>query len=372
LSVNKSAFRGRVHTANQWLRNSVFSCRSYDLAFGERCVNEMTEKIFNLFVFVSGDCIRELGVVVHEGGGEDSEKLAFLRNRAKTDASLATKYSIPQRYTVKDIDGTFLPGLNYLMFQRLTNSGRVLEVFDEVLTEQRATQSPLICITPVVDGVPRIGGVSEIPSVSPSPGSASIVRFGTPDYLLVYMTDEGFDLASLLNDDYFRAIKLLFNSRLYVSCLKLLMSFIDTIAYLDVGDIQGGFKKWLENHVELDSLGVTAEELWEFRNSLLHVTGVDSRKVLAGKVRRISFYLGQMPAGLSVENTDIKYFDLHRMLFAVFDGIEKWIEDFKQTPEKIRILIERYDRVLSDVRYEVISPSDALGDSSAFSTSNPE
>ena len=268
---------------------------------------------------------------------------------------------------MKDVEGDFRPGLNYLLFQRLTNSGRVLEVFEEILVEHGAMQSPLVCVTPVVDGVVRIDAVSEIPNIIPPSSPVSIVRFGTPDYLSVYMTEQGFDLASLFNDDYFKAIKLLLNNKLYVSCVKLLMSFIDTIAYLDAGDIPGGFKRWLENYIDLKSLSVTAEELWEFRNSLLHITGVDSRKVLAGKVWRV-----EMPGGLAVEDSDIKYFELRRMLFSIFDGIEKWIEDVKQMPEKVQILVERYDRVLSDVRYEMISPSESLNHPSERETLDPE
>lgn len=53
------------------------------------------------------------------------------------------------------------------------------------------------------------------------------------DYLESYTTSNGFDMPKLLNDDYFNAIKLLFNSDYYVSCIKLIVSFIDTVSYIE-------------------------------------------------------------------------------------------------------------------------------------------
>ena len=37
----------------------------------------MTEKTFNLFIFVEDDIIHELGVVVHEQEGTESRKTCF-------------------------------------------------------------------------------------------------------------------------------------------------------------------------------------------------------------------------------------------------------------------------------------------------------
>lgn len=107
------------------------------------------------------------------------------------------------------------------------------------------------------------------------------------NYLLEYMKPNGFDLPRLLNDDYFNAIRLLWNNKQYVSVMKLLLSFLDTVAYLDSGDTPGNFQKWLNNYADITSLDVTADELWELRNSLLHMTNSDSRKVARGEVRRI-------------------------------------------------------------------------------------
>ncbi len=315
----------------------------------------MKEQVFNLFVFVTQDYVRELGAVVHEVDGSDSDKLAYLRSIAASDAGAACRYKVPPRYTVRQEDGTYAPGIHYRVFQQMTSGGRLCEIFDEVLEEFKATASPMVCVTPIVDGVVRIDQVGSLPETPAPVGSAVVSRFSMPDYAQVYLTEEGFDLGRLLNDDYFRAIKLLFGERLFVSASKLLMSFIDTVAYVHEGDCQGNFQRWLNSYVALPALGVTADELWEFRNSLLHMTNIDSRKVVAGKVRRLLFFVGSMPSGFAPPDAEAKYFNLHDLIYALSDGLEKWTSEFNHDPARMAELFKRYDRILSDVRYEVIS-----------------
>ena len=117
------------------------------------------------------------------------------------------------------------------------------------------------------------------------------------DYLSVYLTPDGFDMPRLLNDDFFLGIKLCWNHGRYVSTAKLLMSFLDTVAYLEYGDTPRNFQRWLDSYANLAAIGVTSEELWEFRNSLLHMTTLDFRKVTAGHVRRLTFYVAQSVPG---------------------------------------------------------------------------
>jgi len=55
------------------------------------------------------------------------------------------------------------------------------------------------------------------------------------NYLEAYITNGDLDLIRLINDDFCSAIKLTFNHRYFTSSLKLLLSFIDTIAYVYSG-----------------------------------------------------------------------------------------------------------------------------------------
>ncbi len=96
------------------------------------------------------------------------------------------------------------------------------------------------------------------------------------DYLESYTTPDGFDMQRLLNDDYFNAIKLLFNSKYYVSCMKLIVSFVDTVSYLEFGDTPGAFVRWLKTYSAIDKLGITEQQLWEHRNSILHMSNVSA------------------------------------------------------------------------------------------------
>ena len=106
-------------------------------------------------------------------------------------------------------------------------------------------------------------------------------------YLSAYMTPRGFDFPRLFNDDFFLAIRLTYNNKHYVSCTKLLVSFLDTVAYLAFGDAPKNFQQFLDKYADLSTIAVASEELWEFRNALLHMTNNESRKVNQGSVRRL-------------------------------------------------------------------------------------
>ena len=171
------------------------------------------------------------------------------------------------------------------------------------------------------------------------------------DYLMVYHTEQGFDLPSLLNDDYFRAIKLLYNNKHYVSAMKLLMSFLDTVGYLEFGDRHGNFLLWLAAYADLSQVGVTAEELWELRNSLLHMTNLDSRKVKARKVQRLLFYVGIPPSDFPTGDEEGKYFGLWQFIQCILEAMSRYCASFNAEPSKSTTFFKRYDRIISDTRY---------------------
>lgn len=53
---------------------------------------------------------------------------------------------------------------------------------------------------------------------------------------------------------------MLFNARRYVSCVKLLMSCIDTLALVEFGDVSGNFFKWLDAYVDLEPYDISSKE----------------------------------------------------------------------------------------------------------------
>ena len=116
------------------------------------------------------------------------------------------------------------------------------------------------------------------------------------DYFGKYFTKEAFDFSALINDDFFQPVRILFNNKHYISAVKLLLVAIDSISYIEYGDIQENtFVKWLNDYSDIGRLEITPEELWEQRNSLLHMSNLDSRKVTSGHYRRLIAYVGKLP-----------------------------------------------------------------------------
>lgn len=176
------------------------------------------------------------------------------------------------------------------------------------------------------------------------------------DYITTYMTKDGFDFPRLVNDDFINAIRLLYNQGHYVSAAKLLMSFVDTIAFVEHGDTTIiPFRHWLDAYVDLASVGVTSEELWEHRNSLLHMSNLDSRKVLAGKVRRLWIYVGRQPPASVPQDNEGKWYNLLALIKAVGAGIGRFAASYNTDRAKFEVFLDRYDLIVSDKRVRRIN-----------------
>lgn len=309
----------------------------------------MKERIFNLFIYTDGAVIHQLGVNVHEIEGSDEYKLSFLKS-AINDDYLTADIANVKSCTLGTSDGEF----KYSSYMALTRIGRNLEIFEEFFRIYNAPKQPLCCITPIVNGKPQIDITQGFEPfyVSSFEDHPKLGKGKMPDYLESYTTKDGFDMPKLLNDDYFHAIKLLFNSKYYVSCMKLLVSFIDTISFLEFGDVSGSFVKWLSTYSEVQKLGITELQLWEHRNSILHMSNLDSRRVLSGKEKRISFCIaksGYVPS----PDPDIQYFNFKDLIDEIAQSLSRWIGTFQEEPQKMLIFVERYDRVISDSRHAI-------------------
>ncbi|MCG2830741.1 MAG: hypothetical protein L6302_06785 [Desulfobacteraceae bacterium] len=171
------------------------------------------------------------------------------------------------------------------------------------------------------------------------------------DYFGTFFTDEGFDFTGLVNADFFQPVRILFRNQHYVSATKLLVIAIDSISFVEFGDIkENTFIKWLNTYADLASVGITAEELWEHRNSLLHMSNLDSRKVLLGKVRRLASYIGQLHPDVKLNEEKTGYYDLQKLIYAIGNACGKWCETYGEQRDKIESFVERYDLIASDAR----------------------
>jgi hypothetical protein len=173
-----------------------------------------------------------------------------------------------------------------------------------------------------------------------------------------YFTKDGFLLTELINDDFIVAIKAAYNSKHYVSAMKLLLCFIDTIAYATYGDSTGGnFKAWLDKYCDLKSLGITSDELWEHRCSILHMTSLESRRVKAGMVASLIPYLG--PANLLHRLEPLasneKYYSLSDLVKSVMHGANTFIEAVRSDSALEKAFFENYSAIISDTNVEVLA-----------------
>ena len=168
------------------------------------------------------------------------------------------------------------------------------------------------------------------------------------DWMLKYMKGGGLQLSQLIHDDYFEAIKMTFNAKLYVSAMKLLLSAIDSLAYIEFGDEKYNvFIKWMNTYADIRPLGITSEELWELRNGLLHMTNLDSRAVDRMRVRRVSFHIGSKSF---YERDGIHYFSFHELLMEVGRAHVRWLETYNRDIAKRVDFVSRYDKIISDSR----------------------
>jgi hypothetical protein len=308
----------------------------------------MKERIFNLFIYSNLDVISQIGVVFHEISGTDEEKLAFLKRRVNTDFGIAEKFPIPMNIVTK-YQGAIRGSIDYNIFRDLSYKGEALTIFEDVFVMHRASENPLVVLTPVINGQVKIDGQETI-KIAAKEFAGKIEIDKQDDWFLGYLDNEGLHIDQLINDDFFEAIRILYNHNQHVSAMKLLVICIDTISYLEFGDVSGSFQKWMKTYTKLQHLNITTSELWEFRNSLLHMTNLDSRKVKQNKEKRLMFYVSHPETDYLDENDEGKYFKFLDLLDCVAEGISEWTETYNEQNNKFEDFVARYDRIISDKR----------------------
>jgi len=295
-----------------------------------------SERVFNIFVYFEDGAAREYGVRHHRIDGDDATKMAALVAAVAGDHPLAKRFVLSRAFTPAE----------WLAQQRL---GVDLALFEEGVALYRAGRAPLYCLTSIVDGAVRADIQTDL-----GPHQGERVGEGLPgtmdDWLQLYTEGRLIRIDRLINDDYFSAIRLLFNARHIASASKLLMTCIDTLAFLEYGDEKGVFVRWLNVYADLESVGVTAAELWEFRNSMVHMTNVASRAVLAGKAKPLMPYIGADELSLPARSGEHKPFNLYTLILAVAGGVKTWAESYNAERDKFAKFVERYDTIISDTR----------------------
>ena len=285
----------------------------------------MDVQSINVFVYGDETHVHAIGWRMYESAGTYEEQVAFLRSAALHDHRIAARRNLDEPILRRKFEA----------FDRLNP-------FIDTLAEKGLLQEhDVYCVTHIVNGEVRIDGTRDETS------NESI-----PDYLTVYRSERGFDFPKLIQDDYFEAIHLLWNNGNYISCLKLVFSAIDTFGFVEYGPACGKcFTKWLDKYCDLGSVGVTSDELWELRNSLIHMTNLDSRKVHSGKIHQLRPKFVHPDRELTSFEDDMKVLHAARFVVRVLPkGIEAWLQSYNQDRSKFPEFVERYDTVVSEAR----------------------
>ena len=264
----------------------------------------MKERLINIFVYGDGTHVHAVGWRVYEKAGTYDELTAFLRSRVQHDHRIAARNDLEKPIPWRDFKAM----------------DRMNPITGAIAEAGFVDDNDVYCITPIVNGEVRVDDTLD------AAGDEAV-----PDYLKIYWTKDGrFDFPQLINDDYFEAIHLLWNNRKYVSCLKLVFSTIDTFGFVEYGPDGGNcFTKWLDEYCTLGAVGVTSGELWELRNSLIHMTNLDSRKVHAGRTERLLPQFTHPDRDVAPFVDGMKAFHVARFMSAVLlSGIEKWLRSY--------------------------------------------
>lgn len=104
----------------------------------------MPEKILNLYLVINEGIIDEFRACAYEADGSDDEKISFLKKNAVNGFASSYKFDPPVSNSGKK--------MKYKQFTRLEKQGKQFLLFEEVFIKFQVPNSPLVCLTPVVDG----------------------------------------------------------------------------------------------------------------------------------------------------------------------------------------------------------------------------
>ena len=167
------------------------------------------------------------------------------------------------------------------------------------------------------------------------------------------------DLGIRLYQAFFEAIDVLHKNGYYTSWLKLLLSAIDTMAFLTYSENNGKeFKMWLEKYVELGPIGITPDEIWEHRNSLLHMTTMRSRSVKTGKQKYLVPSVGEVnqeyklrfliPALEKKYGPNYRFYESEDFFMAVALGFDKFLLEVENDHDLKRTVMSNFGHIVPD------------------------
>jgi hypothetical protein len=102
------------------------------------------EKILNIYLIIENKKVVGFAAKEYFYGGSDQKKIEFLKERAKFDFEETEEFGAPVNKL-----GKFM---SYRKFHKLEKRGLHYQLFEEVFSHYQLGDSPLVCVTPVLDG----------------------------------------------------------------------------------------------------------------------------------------------------------------------------------------------------------------------------
>ena len=104
----------------------------------------MKEIIVNIYLIIENGLVTGFKAKAYEREGTDNEKIDFLKRNARSGVDSAYVFDAPA-----DKFGKFM---SYNRFAKFEKRGMHYRLFEEIFTEFKVPDKPLICVTPIVDG----------------------------------------------------------------------------------------------------------------------------------------------------------------------------------------------------------------------------
>jgi len=309
------------------------------------------EVIFNFFPILKNDIIRKIGYTTHDISGTDEEKISFLKSKIDSDMSKITYISIPKSFKVSKPGVSEMIGISLSQYNNLVLNNTIAVLFEPAFDMFDSSETPLFIATVIKNGQIKITESVKAEIDYGAPFVKGIKEEIPEYYLKEYVVDGFLEIERLMDDDLFQATKLLLENKNYVSVVKLIVSAIDTMSFLEFGDINGNFKQWVEKYFDLVKVGISSSELWEYRNAILHMTNSESRKVIKKEIKALRFYISDKELPMLNKDGEFNYFNITTLIEELNLAINKWGKDLNAYQNKFKNFIERYDTIISDSRY---------------------
>jgi len=151
-----------------------------------------------------------------------------------------------------------------------------------------------------------------------------------------------------------RGIRIAIDNQCYGSAVILILSAIDSMAYLGMPPGQedvtrDDFVKWADKYIKLPcDQQLTGLDLYGARCGMLHAYSTTSRLQRQGKCRHVTYADRAIPQIIydPEVSPDLVIVSVEALAQAFFEGVNKFVVDLYSDPQKARLADERFQGVV--------------------------